>query len=58
MKNYMDVRENGEFWLIFKPVPNIPNHLERFNRMQDQYCLILNSPSYRLTPRFFQLTNN
>ena len=58
MKNQMDVRENGKFRLIFKPVPNIPNYLEHFNRIQDQYGLIPNNPNYRLTPRFFRLTNN
>ena len=47
MINQMDVRENGKFRLIFMPVPNIPNYLERFNRMQDQYSLIPNIPSHR-----------
>ena len=58
MINQMDVRENGKFWLIFMLVPNIPNYLERFNRMQDQYSLIPNIRSYRSTPRSFRLTNN
>ena len=58
MINQMDVRENGKFRLIFMPVPNIPNYLERFNRMQDQYSIITNIPSYRLTRRSFRLTNN
>ena len=52
--NQMDVRENGKFRLIFMPVPNIPNYLERFNRMQDLYTLIPNILSYRS----LKLTNN
>ena len=40
------------------PVQNIPNYLERFNRMQDQYSVISNIRSYRLTARSFKFTNN
>ena len=58
MINQMDVRENGKFRLIFMPVPNIPNYLERFNRMQDQFSLIPNIPSYRLIIRSLKLTSN
>ena len=55
MINQMDVRENGKFRLIFMHVPNIPNYLEHFNRIQDQYCLIPNNLIYRLTPRSFKV---
>ena len=58
MINQLDVRENRKFWLISMPVPNIPNYLECFNRMQDQYSLISNIPSYRLIIRSLKLTNN
>ena len=58
MINQTNIRENGKFRLIFMPIQNIPNYLERFNRMQEQYSVIPNIRSYILTPRSFKLTNN
>ena len=54
----MDVGENGQFWLNFVLVPNIPNYLERFYRTQDLYSFIPNILTYRLILRSLKLTNN
>ena len=54
----MEVRENGKFRLIFKPVPNVPNYLECFDRMQNLYSRIPNILRKRLALRSLKCTNS